>query len=615
MGTLVDFANELKGRLDIVDVIGGYVQLKRAGTNWKGLCPFHREKTPSFMVSQTKQIFHCFGCHAGGDVFHFVELIEHIEWKDAVRLLAERHGVRMPEFRSGRADHSKDIRKNLYEINEIACNYFNKILTKALQDSNHPITRYLTQRYLDHDCIAKFRLGLASDEWTALLDHLRHAGYDPESAAAAGVVLRHPEKGSFYDRFRSRLIFPICDNLGRPVAFGARVYLPDTGADQPKYINSPETELYKKGQYLYGFHLAKESIARQGAAILVEGYFDVIRAHQHGFTNAVASCGTALTPDQAATLRRLCDKVIFVYDGDEAGQKAMLRGCEVLLEHDFVISVVVLPDNHDPDSYLLEFGAEHFQKQLDSSRDFYDFFLDTALAKFGVQSVQAKVQVFNFLRPILCKVSNAIALHAYLARTAQVLGTTEAALQRELIKGSRPAATSPVAFVAAQTPPAPKQERYLLRLCIENEDMQFPILERIQPDWLTHPIVKKWYTICRDRLLDGLSLSWDDIWELCTDQTSEDAQFLRALAVEEMEPVDFITPEALENVAARLQRAAILRELEQLKEMCRSLYPNEPDGGEWEKYIGEIGAKLNQLKRATSACRPSPLIWRNNALK
>ncbi|MGB9691595.1 MAG: DNA primase [Candidatus Sumerlaeaceae bacterium] len=616
MGTLVAFANELKDRIDIVDVINGYVKLRRTGSNWKGLCPFHREKTPSFMVSQPKQIFHCFGCHAGGDVFRFIELVEHIEWKDAVRLLAERYGVRMPEFRREGQQPDKDARRTLYEINELSCQLFSKILSKTLLVPNHPISIYLARRALDPDSIAKFRLGLASEDWTTLLDHLRHAGYHPDQAVAAGVVLRHPEKGSFYDRFRSRLIFPICDNLGRPVAFGARVYLPDAGTDQPKYINSPETDLYKKGQYLYGFHLAKETIARQGTAILVEGYFDVIRAHQHGFTNTVATCGTALTPDHVRTLRRLCDSVVFVYDGDEAGQKAMLRGCEVLLEHEFSINVVVLPDNHDPDSFLLEFGTEAFQRQLDAARDFYEFFLDTAIAQFGVHTVQGKVQAFNFLRPILSKVTNAIALQSYLARTAQILGTNEAALRRELTKSARAAnpATSQTLPVP-EFPAAPKQERYLLRLCIENEDLQFSILQLVPPEWLTHPMVKKWYALCRDRLLDGLSVSWSDLWELCPEPDSEDAQFLRALAVEEMEPMEFITSEALENVASRLERAAVVREVEKLKELCRALYPNEPDGGEWEKCITEIGARLQQLKKATCGCRPKPQIWRNNVVK
>lgn len=612
MGTLVDFADRLRERIDIVDVVGGYVSLRRAGSNYKGLCPFHREKTPSFTVSQTKQMFHCFGCQTGGDVFRFVQLVEHVDWKDAVRILAERYGVPFPERgRGGRGD-SRDHKKILYDINELATQHFARHLASALSSKRHPATAYFARRAMTPQIIEQFRLGLASEGWTDLLEAAQRSGYSPEQVQAAGLAIRHAESGRLYDRFRDRIVFPICDHLGRPVAFGARLYRPDASPDQPKYINSPETELYKKGQYLYGFHLAKEAISRSGTAILVEGYFDVLRAHLHGFTHAVASCGTALTLDQARALRRVCRRIVFVYDGDEAGQKAMLRGCEVLLECDIAISVVVLPDGHDPDSFLQEFGSEAFQRRLDAAVDFYDFFLETAVSRFGVHSVGGKVQAFNFLLPILKKISNEIARHAYLTRTAEVLGVDDAALRRELAKhlGGPSAAARPSIVVSSSMPP--RVERQILKLCIENETLQFEVFSRIPPEWLTDALLRKWYSICRDRVLDGLPIDWTSLLSLCDSPDGEDARLLRTLALEEGEPPECIDVAAIDNVAARLERDYIIRENRVLEEMCRTLYPEDPDGERWMHLMEELNGRLPRLSSATRACRPDPGIWRNS---
>ncbi|MCX7625996.1 MAG: DNA primase [Candidatus Sumerlaeaceae bacterium] len=611
MGTLVDFANQLRDRVDIVDVVSGYVKLKRAGSNWKGLCPFHREKTPSFMVSQAKQIFHCFGCHKGGDVIRFIELAEHVEWKEALRLLAERYGVPLPEFSKASRDSSTDIRKILYDINEISCQFFSRHLTEALGDKSHPIAEYVSKRQLDAPTLTKFRIGLAPAEWTKLVDELRKLNYDAQQCLAAGIALRHAESGRIYDRFRARLMFPIFDNLGRPIAFGGRVYLPDSSLDQPKYVNSPETELYKKGQYLYAFHLAKEAIVREGFAILVEGYFDVIRAHQHGFANTVASCGTALTTEQARALRRICDTVVFVYDGDEAGQQAMLRGCEVLLEHEFTIKIVVLPDNQDPDSFLLAYGKGAFRQHVEHAQDFYHFFLDRAIQQYGCSSVQEKVQAFNFLRPVLAKIHNAIALDAYLLRTAQVLGTDVSSLRRELARTARQSEPILPSVAVAPLDQGTLLERYVLKVCVEREELRVDLVRLIAAEWLTHPLIRKWFVICCGRLFDCLEVNWSELLALCDDPDCEDAQFLRGLMLEESEPLATIDVVALKHVAARLERAYLMREARQLSETCKTLYPQDPDGLSWESFVRELNAKLPKFREVTRACRPPQEIWRN----
>jgi len=612
MGTFGDFANQLRERIDIVDVVGTYVKLRRAGANWKGLCPFHREKTPSFMVSQTKQIFHCFGCHTGGDVFRFVELIEHVEWKDAVRLLAEKYGVPMPAFRPAHRDEeTRDNKKTLYDINNIAVQYFAQNLQAALEEPSHPASLYCSRRSLDRASIEKFRLGLAPDEWNGFLQAAQKNGYSTETVLAAGLAVSHQSSGRIYDRFRSRIIFPIFDNVGRPVAFGGRVYLEGTANDQPKYINSPETSLYKKGQYLYGFHLAKEAIAREKVAILVEGYMDVIRAHQHGFPNTVASCGTALTTDQALALRRLCDKIVFVYDGDEAGQKAMLRGCEILLSHEFFISVVVLPDDHDPDSFLLKYGREAFARHIESALDFYEFFLQTALKRYGNQTVAAKAQAVDFLLPILQKVTNEITLHEYLARTAQALRVEEVALRKYVSRKQDAGKILSQQPIRTRLPQIPKLERYLLKLCVEREDLQYEILSRIRAEWLSNSIVQKWFSLCQERLLEGQRLDWASLISLCEDGEGEDACFLRALALDDSEPVDRIDPCVIENVAARLEREYIVRHAKNLKDLCRSLdEEGAQDEEKWKQTQAELTNYFARYKDVLKGLQPRPELWK-----
>jgi DNA primase len=267
----------------------------------------------------------------------------------------------------------------------------------------------MKRRGLDMATIGRFGLGLAPDAWATFLDAGRKAGFERDTMVASGMVIHNRESDRHYDRFRKRLIFPICDGVGRPIAFGGRVYASDAAKDEPKYVNSPETVLYKKGQHLYALHLAREAIVAGKCALLMEGYMDVIRAHQCGFTNAVASCGTALTEEQARTLKKYAPTVLFVYDGDDAGQKAMLRGSEILLDQDFAVKIVALPPEHDPDTYLREAGAEAFRAQLSSARDAIEFFLEAAAKRHNPATIDGKVQAAEAVLPLLLRVRNPVA--------------------------------------------------------------------------------------------------------------------------------------------------------------------------------------------------------------
>jgi DNA primase len=550
MSTIIEFADKLKAQVDIVRVVEDYVPLRRAGTNMKGLCPFHREKTPSFSVNAAKQIFHCFGCGVGGDAIAFVQKIERIEWMDAVRLLAEKNGIPVPALRRDHDQGRDDARQRILAVNKLAMEHFATNLEAALRDPNLEITRYLARRKLDAPVAARFGLGLAADAWAALLDAGRKAGFERETLAAAGVAIHNADANRFYDRFRKRLVFPICDSLGRPIAFGGRVYAADAAPEEPKYVNSPETALYHKGQQLFALHLAKEAIATRGHALLMEGYMDVIRAHQHGFENAVASCGTALTEEQARSLKKYAPEVVFVYDGDDAGQKAMLRGAEILLDLEFSVRIVALPENHDPDSYLLEHGADAFRREIENAKPVIPFFTAAARARHDTTTVEGRVQAAEFMLPLLLKVRNPIAQREHVHGVAHAIGVDEAALQRRLRdRDGRGAQKMREAVEAASASVESRVERMILKLAIESPTARPLLCGSLDPEWLFDPVVRRWFVFCAGQDTDQ-PIGWDYLIARCEDDA--DASFLRALALDDRDPIDD-REKVIEHCVVRVQ--------------------------------------------------------------
>ncbi|MCK5734206.1 MAG: DNA primase, partial [Candidatus Latescibacteria bacterium] len=356
---------DIRAQINIADVVSDYVALKKKGQNYFGLCPFHVEKTPSFSVNVEKQIFHCFGCGAGGNVFTFLRDVEKISFVEAVRLVAQKAGVPLPEERSG--TRSGEVSDELYRANELAQKYFQHLLWKDA--SGEKVRTYLAERDLSEETAKRFGLGVALPNWDGLLKVGAKRALGGETLQKAGLVVPRTG-GGFYDRFRDRLMFPITNIGGRTVAFGARTLDPE---GHPKYLNSPETPIYRKGHILYGLSEAKDAIRKTGQVLIVEGYTDLLRLMQSGIEHVVASSGTAFTPEQAKLLSRYGDRVVLVYDADQAGSAAALRGIDILLAADLDVRVISLPEGHDPDSFVREEGPDRFLNLLQDAQPILDY--------------------------------------------------------------------------------------------------------------------------------------------------------------------------------------------------------------------------------------------------
>lgn len=553
MSAILEFADKLRSQVDIADLVSRYVELRRMGHNMKGLCPFHNEKTPSFTVSTSKQIFHCFGCHEGGDVIKFVQKIERLEWMDAVRHLSKEFGIPMPEFsRQGSAEsaQARDDREVALAAVKFAADFFTKTLHQQISAGGE-IRDYVNRRGLGPEVSKVFGLGLAPDAWTALMDAAQRAGHSVESLLNGGLATRHATKDRTYDRFRKRLIFPIHDAHGVPIAFGARVYAADAGPDEPKYINSPETLAYHKGQALYALHLAKDAIVAEKRAVLMEGYMDVIAAHSAGVKNCVASCGTALTDEQARLLKRFCTDVVFVYDGDEAGQKAMLRGTETLLAQGLTVRIVNLDKGYDPDSYLREFGAENFRDRISKATDFFDHFLAVALKQFNVRSPEGKVQTVEMLLPVLRRIKQPIARNDYARRLAERLQVEAVLVQRQLADtGPRSLDRLRQAVSHEQADREGVVEKTLLKLLVECPAARAHIREKIDKQWLRNPLVRKWFSVCLTLQPD--ELTWEYLMNCDAVQSDEEVAVLRALALTDQ--LCDSSEKTIDHVATRVYR-------------------------------------------------------------
>ncbi len=353
---------EIKDRIDIVDLISDYVSLKKTGQNWKGLCPFHSEKTPSFVVSPAKQIYHCFGCGSGGDIFTFLMRYENLSFPETVKDLAERAGVTLQISRKDTVKTGE--KETLLKLHKNALSFFQQALKRSSKAAN-----YLKKRGIEIEAQKLFSLGYAPKSWSALLSYLQDKGYKTEVIKKAGLVSQGAK--GYYDTFRDRIIFPIFDLRGDVIAFGGRV-LDDS---EPKYLNSPETLIFNKRRVLYGFNLAKDSIKKTGYTLFMEGYFDVITAHIYGFSNSVAPLGTAITQEQGKLIKRFMEDVILVFDSDHAGVKAAKSAANILLESGLNIKMLSLPDEGDPDTFLRKNGREAFNNLLKNPLSIIDFFM------------------------------------------------------------------------------------------------------------------------------------------------------------------------------------------------------------------------------------------------
>lgn len=427
---------EIRSRADIYEVVSEFVPLKKAGKNYKGLCPFHSEKTPSFSVSPEKQIYHCFGCGTGGNVFKFLMEKEDLPFIDTVKRLARRYQVSIPEsaYKSqGGASHNE--REALLNCNTLTAQYFASQLKNP--QSGKTARDYLAARGFDDQAIENYQIGWAPSGWHNLMGHLENqVRCSRDTLVKYGLVSKkdaadtRDKKDAYYDRFRERLIFPIQDIRGNIIAFGGRV----VGDGEPKYLNSPETLVYKKGQHLFGLNKAKEAIRREDQALIVEGYFDQMRASESGAQNIVATCGTALTAQQALLLKPLTSKVVLVFDADPAGHAAAERGFEVLQEHGLSVSVAVLPEGHDPDSLIREQGKDAFLKLVQDAQPFVYYLLGRILRSTETRTTEDKLGAINRVLPVLAKIKNSVERSEHIRYVAEKVGVEDRAFLEEMRK-------------------------------------------------------------------------------------------------------------------------------------------------------------------------------------
>ena len=415
---------EVKAQNELVSVVEQYVRLdKRSSSNYFGLCPFHAEKTPSFSVSPSKQIYYCFGCHKGGDVIHFIMDIEKMSYPEAIRYLAERAGIQIPEPDDARWQEKQAQKKRLQTIYLEAARHYYRNLTGL---SGERARAYLNRRSLSPATCKRFGLGYALDEWDGLLRHLNSLGYENTEELLQSGLFKSGKNNHLYDLFRNRLMFPIFDAMGRIIAFGGRV-LDDS---LPKYINSPETALYSKGRHLYAFNLAKNS--KQDQLVVVEGYMDAIALHQAGFQQVVASLGTALTDSQAQLLRKYTEHVMIAYDADAAGQAATLRSLDILSKKGLKVTVLQVPDGQDPDSYIQNHGPERFHALMDRALPLLDYKLFSAQRESTVQGKLDPLLFQDKACSILAAQDNAIVRELYANNVAETLQASPEAVLAEI---------------------------------------------------------------------------------------------------------------------------------------------------------------------------------------
>ncbi|HUI93054.1 MAG TPA: DNA primase [Chitinivibrionales bacterium] len=475
---------EIRNAINIADVVGRHVALRPAGQNLKGLCPFHKEKTPSFTVSPAKGIFYCFGCHKGGDVFKFLMELEGLTFPEALRLLADEAGIKLAPSRlesavpaSGQAAIPKD---ELLKINNLALDFYYH------QTRNHKqAVDYFVSRGLSKETIREFRLGYAPPGWSAFLEHAKSKGVGEKPVVLAGLAIVKQETGGAYDRFRDRIIFPIFDTSKRPVGFAGRGLTADA---TPKYLNSPETPLYQKSKILYGFHVTQQFVRESKSVIIVEGYMDFLALYQAGIKNVIATSGTAFTDTHARILRRFTDKLFLVFDGDAAGILAAQRAIFVLAPYNFNIRVLTIPEDEDPDEYVKARGPQAFNELLEkSSKDYMKFIIAKTAADNRAETPYGKSAALNALAPLAQALSDAVVQREFVKQMGEALSLTEDVIYQRIRQRQGPAAPRPVRQESEDTAAAffGTIEGNFIRLLLANPHLVLEARQFIAPETFT----------------------------------------------------------------------------------------------------------------------------------
>jgi DNA primase len=580
------FIDEVRAAADIVTVVSDSVSLRKAGNAYKGLCPFHGEKTPSFNVMRDRGFFHCFGCGVGGDVFKFVELQEQVGFIDAVKILAGRFGIPVPELEGGEPRESAAEREALARMHEVALAYFREQLASP---AGARWREYLQKdRGLTQATIDQLQIGWAPPARDALRQRLLKAGFNPSQLVTSGLVTRRDD-GTEIDRFRNRLMIPIARDTGTVIAFGGRALEPD---QVPKYLNSPETPIYTKSRTLYGLNLTKGAIRKGNFALIVEGYFDFAQVHQAGGLPVIATCGTALTSQQAQMLRRFTPKAVLCYDADRAGQTAAERSSELLVSEGFDVNVIQLPGGEDPDTFVQKHGRDALVAQLKKSRPYLEFLLDRAAAEHDLSRDDSRREFLKRMLGVAARIPDPAARDQFADRLAHKARVTEAVVRAEIRKAAGARKTElPAERVPTLQGHIRKAEKGLIWTLVHQPASALAALHQLEADDLKGLSTENLLRTARD-----LDVRAEDVPTTLMERlNTQEAELLASVAAEPSPPA--VLPDlcvvALKYVRLERELAEVQRELKRLQ-----------DQGDSGDAVVALLARKQRMIRALEAMKP-----------
>lgn len=589
-----ELIDEIRNSNDIVDIISQYVILKRSGRNFFGLCPFHKEKTPSFSVSPDKQIFHCFGCGAGGNVIHFISKIENVDFKESLEILADRVGIKLPTLENNVDSKRLELKEKVYEINKLVATYYHETLYKP---QAKPAQEYVKKRKLDNKALKEFCIGYAENA-NVLYKMLKEKGFTEEEILASDLVIK--KGNSYVDRFKNRLIFPIQDIRNRFIAFGGRVL----DNSLPKYINSPENIVYSKARNLYGLNVAKNTKTRK--LIIVEGYMDTVSLHQRGIDNVVASCGTALTEAQGRLLRKYAEKVIISYDSDSAGQAATLRGLEILNNLGCDIRILQMEGAKDPDEYVIKYGNGRFNDLVENAISLVEFKIKVLKKGLNIENTNDKIKFMNEIAKILGGVDNKIEQEIYIDKISSDYNISKEAIYAQINKneysnnkGSKILESSNIRkpIIKKQETKVnselEKRENIIISLLIDGgEEVYNKIKDIINPNDFKSEANQK---IMR-RLYEEFEKENSNINSL-VDMFADDEQVVNALTgimADDYEIED--NKKALEDVINNYQKEKLMARRNEIIQSLNNANLDKEKANELEKELHTLIIKLAQIK-------------------
>ena len=576
---------QVRDATDIVALISNYLTLKKAGKGYQGLCPFHADSSPSFHVNPATQLYYCFGCQKGGNVFNFMMEMEKMSFIEAVEFLAEKAGISLP--RTQVDDRLEKEKEALYFVNRWAANFFYKNL---LSPAGAKALQYIQGRGINREMIKTFGLGYSLPDWDGLIKQANKDAVSQDVLLKAGLVIKRTG-GGFYDRFRGRFMIPIIDLYKKVLGFGGRKMVDD---DSPKYINSPETPIYQKGQILFGLYQSREAIKQQDQAIFVEGYTDLISLFQAGIRNVVATSGTALTSSQAKLIRRFTENIILLYDADTAGSMAAMRGADIFLDEGLEVKIVTLPSGHDPDSYVRERGADYFRQALAHAKSIIKFKIDTLSQKADISTTQGKTQIINSLLESIVRIKDSIKQNLALKEVAEHFALDERSLMERLnyIKKNdqfRPPRTEPGAQAEKKLKISQKSkydlaEENLVRLVMEDANWISLLIKHLDIEEVFDPTIKKIFSIIFQIYQSNEKVTSIAIIEKITDPqlSSRMAELMTTKYGEEIDRQKLI-----EDCLVLLKRRRLENILSNLENEIKIAQEKELDASEYtKKYLG-----------------------------